>query len=164
MVRGIVLAGGRGRRFGRPKPTVELDGLTLAQRAARVLEPHCSEVVIVGGIDEAGPLGALVEALSGEDDALVLACDLPLAAPVIARLARREGAVVAVDPDGRVQPLCARYPREAFDVARRLLAAGERRVTALPAALDAAHEPATADELLNVNTPEDLDAALRLMR
>ena len=143
---------------------VELDGITLAQRAARALEPHCSEVVIVGGVDDAGPFGALVDALADDADALVLACDLPLAAPVIARLAARQGNVVAVDPDGRVQPLCARYASDAARVGRELLGAGERRVTALPAALEAAREPATAAELLNVNTPADLDAALRLMR
>ena len=37
-VAGLVLAAGAGRRFGRPKALVELDGERLVDRAVRVLE------------------------------------------------------------------------------------------------------------------------------
>ena len=41
-----MLAGGVGRRFGRAKGNVELDGTTLAARAASVLWPLCGSVLV----------------------------------------------------------------------------------------------------------------------
>ena len=43
---GLVLAGGAGRRMGRSKGDLDLDGANLAERAARTLWPLCSSVVI----------------------------------------------------------------------------------------------------------------------
>ncbi|MBM7785404.1 nucleotidyltransferase family protein [Tenggerimyces flavus] len=49
-VTGLVLAAGAGRRFGRPKAAVEIDGERFVDRAVRVLrEGGCSPVVIVSG-------------------------------------------------------------------------------------------------------------------
>jgi nicotine blue oxidoreductase len=47
---GLVLAAGEGRRFGRPKALVEVDGERLVDRAARVLrEGGCDGVYVVAG-------------------------------------------------------------------------------------------------------------------
>lgn len=47
---GLVLAAGAGRRLGRPKALVEIDGELLVDRAARVLaEAGCDPVVVVLG-------------------------------------------------------------------------------------------------------------------
>ena len=55
---GLVLAAGEGRRFGRPKALVEVDGERLVDRAARVLrEGGCDVVYVVAGaapLDVAG--------------------------------------------------------------------------------------------------------------
>ena len=160
---GIVLAGGTGRRMGRPKASIELAGRTLAHRAADMLrEVGCDPVLVVEGGDE-GPLAALLEPCLDldADEVYVLACDLPLAAPVVARLTEKS---IAVDPDGRDQPLCSRWRRA--DVLAYLESAvpgGERRMSALVDALQPTRIEATADELLNVNTPADLDRAALLL-
>lgn len=172
---GLVLAGGRGARFGRPKATVVFDGLTLVERAVAALAPHCGRTLVVGRPDvplpvpsvddRPGPdcaLNALATGLAvlDADEVLVLACDLPGAGPVLQRLVGAPS--VAVDPDGRVQPLCARYSRVVtLAAACRLLAEGERRLLPLldlllPCSVPIPVVPATAVELLNVTFSDDL--------
>jgi len=57
---GVLLAAGAGRRFGRPKALVELDGLTLAARGVRLLRAGgCDPIVVVEG---AAPLRQLLPA------------------------------------------------------------------------------------------------------
>ena len=102
---------------------------------------------------------------SGAAQVVVLACDLPLAAPVVKRLLTLPaGAVIAADESGREQPLCSLWPTAvARAAATGLVAAGERRMSALVDAIDPQLDPATADELLNVNTPEDLERAAAVL-
>ena len=167
---GLVLAGGAGVRFGRPKATVLLDGQTLVERAVAALAPHCRRVVVVGrpevplplpSVDDRPgpdcPLNALATGLAAleADEVLVLACDLPGAGPVLERLVAAPS--VAVDPDGRAQPLCARYPRAAaLAAADSLLAQGTWRLLPLLEILAATAVPAAAAELHNVTFAADL--------
>lgn len=164
------MAGGAGRRFGRPKAILVWEGQTLVERAVAALAPLCGRVVVVGrpevplpvpSIDDRPgpdcPLNALATGLAtvDADEVLVLACDLPAAGPVLARLVVAPS--VAVDPSGRHQPLCARYPRvAALAAADRLLASNDLRLMALTDVLSAALVPATTAELHNVNLPADL--------
>ncbi len=162
----IVLTGGLGRRMGRPKAGVELNGETLLQRAVTIVrDAGCAPIIAAAEGDE-GPLAALAQPLDALDaDAVILlACDLPLAGPAVARLAGLPaGAAVAVDPDGREQPLCSRWPVAVVRAeVLRLVASGERRMSALVDAIDPELVLASAEELLNVNTPEDL-ARVRLL-
>ncbi|HEY3695955.1 molybdenum cofactor guanylyltransferase [Phenylobacterium sp.] len=136
MALGLVLAGGRSRRFGREKAAAELGGLTLLERAHRRLAAVCSQVAVsapAGAAAErlAGSLGApllpdpygaprgpLSGVLAGLDWALgqreelliTLPCDAPLLPDDLeARLLSEIGAApaaVARTPDG-LQPLCA---------------------------------------------------------
>lgn len=167
---GLVLAGGAGTRFGGPKALAVLDGVTLVERALAALEGRCRRVVVVGRAsvplpvpsldDRPGPdcpLNAVATGLAAldADEVLVLACDLPGAGPVLDRLATATS--VAVDPTGRPQPLCARYPRRAaLAAAERLLADGNLRMLALLDQLDPTPVPASAAELHNVTFPADL--------
>ena len=180
----VVLAGGHGRRLGGAgKASVEVGGETLVAAAVEAVRgANCDPVLVVtrpdvrlpplpvpAVTDDPGPAGPLNALLTGlvrlsTDDAVVLACDLPFAGPVVARLAAYPpgSLVVAVDPDGRPQPLCARYPRQrAVDAARAALAAGERRVRVWCEGVGAEilHERAAGEELLNVNTVADLERA-----
>lgn len=157
-------------RFGQPKATVAFEGVTLVERAFAVLAGRCAQVIVVGRPevplpvpsrhDRVGPdcpLNALATGLAalGSDEVLVLACDLPGAGPVLARLVAAPS--VAVDPDGRAQPLCARYHRLAtLAAADQLLAAGTLRLQALLDLLSPTPVPATAAELHNINVPADL--------
>jgi molybdopterin-guanine dinucleotide biosynthesis protein A len=175
----MVLAGGPGRRFGRPKAGVRLGTTTLVERAVATLGARCREVVVVAraGVplpplpvpvvtDRLGPDAPLVAVATGlavlsGDDAVVLACDLPFAAPLLDRmLAAPAGTAVAGTDRGRPQPLCARYPRErALGACERLLAAEALPARGLLEALRAVGVPAEGDELLNVNTEADLARA-----
>jgi molybdopterin-guanine dinucleotide biosynthesis protein A len=181
---GCVLAGGAGRRFGRPKADVRLGGQTLVERAVDALLPRCGRVVVVSrpGVplpplpvpvvfDRPGPDCPLVGVATGlaalaADDALVLGCDLPLAGPLLDALAAAPpGVAVAAMRRGRPQPLCARYPRaRALAACDRLLAAGALPVVGLLDALGATTVEDDGDALLNVNTPEDLARAMRILR
>ena len=165
---GIVLAGGQGRRMGQPKAAIELGGMTLVDRAVGLLRAVGCDPVVVADAGDEGPLAALAEPLRHLDgsEVFVLACDLPLAGPAVARLAELPaGAAIAVDPEGRAQPLCARWPLAVVrETVEQLVAAGERRMSGLVGALAPECMAASADELLNVNTPEDLALAGNLLR
>lgn len=181
MPAGIVLGGGRGTRLGQPKATVVLDGSTLVERAVAMLrDAGCEPVVVVARDDtelppltvevvrdppgDAGPLAALIVALEAvdADEVVVLACDLPNAAPAVARLLQQRGTRVSVDPADRIQPLCAQYVRQpALDAARAAVAAGDLRVTAWCESLAPDRQPATDGELANINTPDDLSDVRR---
>src|SRR5437867_1512729 len=50
-VDGLVLAGGRGRRLGRPKAGLVVARRTLVERAVDILVPRCDRVVVVGRAD-----------------------------------------------------------------------------------------------------------------
>jgi molybdopterin-guanine dinucleotide biosynthesis protein A len=180
---GLVLAGGSGRRLGRPKAGIVIEGSTLVERAVAMLACRCADVVVVSRADVPlppldvrvvldaqgpnGPMNALATGLGAlaAEEVVVLACDLPLAAPMLDRLLAEPAQVASVAFDGvRIQPLCARYPRVAtLQAARTLMAKGVFRMTELAAALDAVTVSAQALELLNVNRTEDLDQITRLL-
>jgi molybdopterin-guanine dinucleotide biosynthesis protein A len=179
-VDGLVLAGGAGRRFGRPKAVVPIGGGTMVERAVALLLSRCTGEVVVACHpsidlpmmpaaivnDRPGPRAALNGIVAGlaeltADDVLLLACDLPAVGPVLDQLLAAGGDhAVAVDESGRRQPLCARYGREAaLAAAERLLDAGELRMTGFLDALGAVVDVRAANgELVNVNTQADLDS------
>ena len=184
---GVVLAGGEGRRFGRPKGEVVLGGGTLADRAARALKPLCGGVIISiakGGANPApghptiedqgprrGPLGGLAAAFAstGKADLLVLACDYPAVGTSFLRslLAAAEGGddlVLPVDDSGRDHPLVALWRRTAEAAVLGALAENAFKVQALFPDLAVRRLPAQVfpnfdlrSVLANVNWPEDLD-------
>jgi CTP:molybdopterin cytidylyltransferase MocA len=58
MIAGIVLAGGRSQRMGRPKETLKVGDETFLEHAVRVLrEGGCEDIVVVLGVDEPELLG-----------------------------------------------------------------------------------------------------------
>lgn len=135
----FILIGGRSRRLGRDKAFVEVDGETLAERAARTIESGLSpsHITFVAAAEDqfdpkvlfelARPMVADLKpgfgSWSGVHAALsysrmewtfVLACDLPFVTPdFLALLAHQTEtdveAVIPRQPDGRLQPLCAFY-------------------------------------------------------
>jgi len=156
---GVVLAGGRGRRLGRPKAEIEFEGTTLAARAAGRVWPLCGSVLI--SVAEAGEnparaypsivdsppagRGPLVGidaafAATGDADLLVLACDYPfVTTELLGRLAATpdgaENLIMMTDFGGRDHPLVALWRREAAPVVRAALAEGRHKVRALLADL-----------------------------
>jgi molybdopterin-guanine dinucleotide biosynthesis protein A len=183
---GAVLAGGRGRRIGGDKATVELDGRPLIAYPVAALAAVLAEVVVVAReetvlpeltgvgavwIEPAGPghpLAGIVHALRAAGGRAVLACaaDLPLVGPELVRLVAESdpGGAPAVVPraGGRLQPLFALYT----PLALAGLATWEADAPATEAVL--ALDPRILDvedeeAFLNVNAPEDLLSASAIL-
>ncbi len=136
--RGYVLAGGRSRRMGRDKAFIPIDGLPMALRVARAMEPFCQRVAIVGKNPALARLGfpwvpdvrasfhPLVGVLSAMRDAptdriLLAPCDLPhISSQQFASLLLHDEPVVADDEDG-LHPLLALLPSSWSDRVALLL-------------------------------------------
>lgn len=151
---GLVLAGGQGARFGKPKGEVEFHGRTLAQCSAEVLWPLCTGVLVsirAGARNPApdlipvedpppagrGPLAGILAGMeaTGDADLLVLACDYPLIdTALLANLVEEEGegdVVMLTDNTGRDHPLVALWRRSSEGALRTALAEKRHKVRAL---------------------------------
>jgi molybdopterin-guanine dinucleotide biosynthesis protein A len=188
-VTAIVLAGGRSSRFGRDKLAEPVAGRTLLQHAIEGVRAFATDVLVVAapaaspdvpaGIRVVhdprpfeGPLAGLRAGLTSADTDVVLvtAGDMPDLAPAVAEallaaLDAPETEAVLLRHDGRSRPLPMALRRQpALAAAAALVAAGERRLGALPEALrhqvieEADWRPLDPDgrTLEDVDTPEDL--------
>jgi molybdenum cofactor guanylyltransferase len=181
-VAGLLLTGGASRRMGTDKALLMVDGRRLADRAASMLAAVCEPVLEVGpGVSGlpavredppgGGPLAALeagsaeLSRLGHEGPVLLLAVDMPFVGTGLLRLlAGRPGPPTAVPlAGGQPQPLCARYGPEALAAVPGLLAAGERSLRALLAAIEvgwideAEWQPVGGpDAFRDLDTPDDL--------
>jgi molybdenum cofactor guanylyltransferase len=145
------LAGGASTRMGRDKALLEIGGVTLVERAARLVKSVSASATIVGiphGIEGlsleairddwtgAGPLGGIATALraSESDWNLVVACDLPyltrewLAFLVGRALKSKADAVLPMNERG-AEPLCAMYHKRCESPIWLALDRGTRKVT-----------------------------------
>lgn len=155
---GAVLAGGRSRRMGFPKSRIIVGGETLLHRQLRLLAlAGASELLIslnsetqelppenlcvrtvIDRLADTGPLGG-IESLLRESQkpwVTILAVDLPkLNLRFIGELLQRVTPTSGVVPvhDGRFEPLCAVYPRNAAAIATHLLDEGRREASGLAA-------------------------------
>jgi molybdopterin-guanine dinucleotide biosynthesis protein A len=181
----VILAGGRGRRIGGSKATVELNGRPLISYPLRAMGTALEDVVVLAKADtplpelpgtavwieshpKHHPLIGIVQALglAGGRGVLVCAADLPFVTPMLIRrlaVADPHGApaVVAVT-EGRMQPLFARYDAQ---VLRMLsVSPGERALREQIAVLGPRLlEVGDPEELFNVNAPEDLLRAAAIL-
>lgn len=184
---GVVLAGGRGRRLGGAKTTVELAGVpllhypVLAMLAAlptvAVLAKPDTPLPPLSGVErweeaepDHHPLVGLLEALrlAGGRPVMVCAGDLPLVTAqlisTIARTPHQGRPAVVARAGGRLQPLLGCYQPEAAE----LLARTRRRadvplIEAVSELEPLVRDVPDPDLLFNVNTPQDLLAAGTLL-
>jgi molybdopterin-guanine dinucleotide biosynthesis protein A len=194
-VEGFILVGGASSRMGTDKSRLVLGGKTFVERAANALGAVATKICVVSAREEdaafglplvhdvyagAGALGGLHAALANcyARRAAVVSCDLPfVTGALFVRLASFAGpasdAVAARQPDGRPQPLCTLYARDAcLSVAERLLGEGELRPRVLLGEVRTRWVvPAELEDLAgserfftNVNTPADYDAAVESRR
>lgn len=137
---GVVLIGGRSRRFGRDKVLSEFRGIPLVDHAVEVLAPLFDEVILVGhrrsGLEQyrvvedirpgCGPLGGIYTALSSTsaEFCFVCAADMPNMNPdFIAHMismADDHDVIMPAWSKGR-EPLHAIYRRTVIPHARSLL-------------------------------------------
>lgn len=174
---GVVLAGGASTRMGRDKALLEIEGETLAVRAARLLGEVCGEVLTAdagrfGGIPDGpgrGPAAGLLGAARAKPgrSLLVLAVDLPFVPmPLLEELASSDADLAVPSWSGGVEPLCALYGPAALAVLEQRVGRGELSLWSLPetpglsvrrlgeAELRRFGDPARM--FLNLNRPEDL--------
>jgi molybdopterin-guanine dinucleotide biosynthesis protein A len=182
---GVVLAGGRGRRLGGAKATVQLAGrpliaYPLAALAAAGLEaivvakrtsalPTSLDVEVVAEPDQpTHPLAGILAALRHADRPLVvLGCDFPFVPPALLRaLADAAEPLVIPAPGGEPQPLVARWSPALLPRLEAALAREEplrRTVAALAPRLlgdaELARLGAPERTFLNVNSDADRRAA-----
>ena len=185
----FILAGGASRRMGTDKSQLRLEQQTFTERIAETLLEITDSVTLVGRDSDDtsfpsvadvypkwGALGGIHAALAAclREWAIIVACDLPfVTAELFLHLAAQRldhDAVVPIQQDGRPQPLAALYRIDpCLQQATGLIEAGRRRPLDL---LDAVKTRRVAfDELrnfaraqsffVNINTPEDYDAAIR---
>lgn len=177
---GVILAGGRGRRMGGSKATVELCGKPLISYPLKAMEAALSEVVVLAKADtelpnlpgatvwiepdpRRHPLVGVMQALAlaGGRTVLICAGDLPFVAPeLLRRLAgedpRGSPAVLAAE-HGQMQPLLGCYQPRAAELLAAASEAADRPVReAVEAIAPLLFEVEDPDELFNVDAPDDL--------
>jgi molybdopterin-guanine dinucleotide biosynthesis protein A len=177
---GVILAGGRGRRIGGSKATVELGGQPLICYPLRAMTAVLDDVVVLAKAEtelpslpgatvwiepdpRRHPLIGLLQALglAGGKPVLVCAADLPfVTSTLLRRLALEDpgGApAVLASERGMMQPLLGCYQPQAAQLLSSALTGLDRplreQIGQIGPRLLEVEEP---EELLNVNAPEDL--------
>jgi molybdopterin-guanine dinucleotide biosynthesis protein A len=185
----IILAGGKSSRMGQPKALVTFDGQPLIAHLVRSLRKVFGEVIIVAAPEQElpelratlvrderpfqGPVGGIYYGLraAGEESAFVTSCDAPfLNLSLIRFLAAQISHVDVVVPywENRFQPLHAVYRTSLAPLLADQLERGElrpvtlfERVRTLRIREDQIRRfDADGLSFLNMNTPEDYQAAL----
>jgi len=189
VIDGLILAGGRSRRFGSDKRLEPFDGVPMAARAYSKLVSVVDGTIYVAtgarhemlpGLERAvaivdvapgrGPLSGLVAALlRSRDGVLVVACDVPnlrrATLERIARAARSTSRPVALRGPRGWEPLVAWYPRSALQTVQLALRSARPAPFLVLERLGALALPVTdASEVINVNTRSDLAAAKAMQR
>lgn len=182
---GLVLAGGRSRRFGSDKAALRVDGDSLLKRTVELLAVEAECVYVSARPDQAddllratysmicdddpglGPAGGLLAAHRRHAEVawLVAACDMPgldgsiLQILVQSRNARRAATAFRSPVDGKVEPLCAIYePATLARLSQRTKVGRGLSPRDLLGDSDVEYvELADPAALTNVNTPTDLE-------
>ena len=189
-ITGVVLAGGQSSRMGRDKATIALEqgeSEDFLSRTAALLAVFCQQVLIAGRahpdyaycLDEVpgqGPMGGIATALASSGRAcLVLSCDLPFMEPtvlerLVAHRARRFAGALATlyrqKDTGHTESLVAVYEYAALPCFQACLRDNKLQVSrAIPLSLQhfLDYAPEEAQPFFNVNTPEDLLVARKLL-
>ncbi len=151
-VTGVVLAGGRSRRFGSNKALADWKGEPMAAAVFNLLKGLFRDNFVVvkkkeafGGVFDSAfplvediyldphPLGGVITALAraSTESVFVCACDMPFVRETLVRsLCARGGEGDAVIPlwEGVPQPLCGLFSRPCLPVFRTKIQEGDRSV------------------------------------
>jgi molybdopterin-guanine dinucleotide biosynthesis protein A len=181
---GFITAGGKSSRMGEDKAWLKLGGRAMIEHVIAAVEPVTESVAIIANTPEyqqlgfpvfadsnaeIGPLEAIRTALFNTltRRVILVGCDLPFVTPdlfkLLLSLPGDHYATVPVGADGKLEPLCAIYCREALSAVTNLIRQRERKVSNLfnrvPTRLVEFEELRALNgaEIFfeNINTPED---------
>jgi molybdenum cofactor guanylyltransferase len=189
-INGLVLAGGKSKRMGRDKSSIQWHGKEQQYYMADLLKPLCNKVYIshrrgqeaqtnkdyktlVDTYTGIGPYGAILSAFRFQPDAawLVVACDLPLLDSNTLKylLANRNLNAMATTfqspHDGLPEPLITIWEPGSQEVLLSFLSNGYTCPRKVLIKSDDVHilQPPDANSLMNVNTPEDYKKAEQII-
>jgi len=191
-ITGVIQAGGRSTRMGgSPKALMELGGRRIIDRVADVMRAVADDVLVVTNTPDLygslglpmvpdvfpdhGSLGGIYSGLcaAAGDATFTVACDMPFLVPEVARLVTERAAeadVVVPRVGARLETLHACYAKSCLAPMERRLRTGrltivglydDVRVLTIDEA-DVARFRAPEIVFMNVNTPEELEAARRV--
>jgi molybdopterin-guanine dinucleotide biosynthesis protein A len=186
---GLVLAGGQSRRMGSDKAALEIDGITLQDRAVNTLKSvvpivyvsvgaaqsddqlRNSHLLIEDRLEDVGPAAGILSAHlhSPESAWLVVACDMPLVnREVFQQLIKlrdpEQDATAWAHPEsGLPEPLCAIYePGTLAAFLEQVTAGGDPGPRAwLTNARTQLLTLSSPDVLAGANTPEELTTLMK---
>ena len=176
----LVLAGGSGRRMGRPKAWLEVGNTTLLRYVVERLAPAFSEVMVSFAEPEqleepvpyrivfdrkrsTGPLAGLEAGLVAARNEVIfaVACDMPYVTQEVAQMAvaAARGCDAAIPRfDGRPEPVCGAYKRTALPFITGALNSGRLKTADIAGELDVTWlEGLDPEAFRSLNTPEDLE-------
>jgi molybdopterin-guanine dinucleotide biosynthesis protein A len=178
-ISGIVLAGGKGLRFGGNKPLAKIGSKTLIEVVVERIEDLFTEVMIVGGslkdvlphlrhfqdIGEWGPLGGIYVGLlhSRTEYNFVLGCDMPFVNRRLVRYMMEEAEgkslVVPISEKGP-EPLHSIYSKRCLPYIEAQIKKGIFKITELFKTMEDIKYIEgvewAEESFFNVNTQEDL--------
>lgn len=183
-MQGIVLAGGKSRRFGQDKALAKVGELTLLEHAIGLLQslalevtiitqaarnysfPHCT--IIEDLIPEKGPLGGLYTACAyyKKTSLLVLTCDMPGLRPAILQTLLQhydpeKEAVVFTRDHQKIQPFPGIYQTSIGTKIRIALSCNKLSMHTLLDQLESTRlsaDPLSSKTFLNINHIRDLES------
>ena len=183
-ITGVILCGGKSRRFGRDKAFATYNGHLFFDRIFQVMSgvfrnivllTHTPEqyqgvsaVVLTDDDADQGPIGGIITALrfvrNRHGEAIfVVACDMPLLSETVIRqlLEADDGsALVAYRQETRIEPLCALYRTCLLPLLESRVSSGIRDLQSLPESGITIRSLLLSENnqhsLSNINTPEDL--------
>ncbi len=192
-ITGVIQAGGKSTRMGgRPKALMELGGRRIIERVADVVRAVADDVLIVtdtpdlyaslglpmvpDAFPDHGSLGGIysgLRAASGEA-AFTVACDMPFLMAEVARLVTRRAAeadAVAPRVGTQLETLHACYAKSCLAPIEARLREGRLKVAGLYGDVrvleiseaEVARYRSPEIVFMNINTPEDLETARRLL-
>lgn len=187
---GLILAGGKSRRFRGEKCYIEIFGKSLIERVVERLSfldelrialrfgqriPERLEIPVSYDSGEFGPLGGILEGLKSMSSEFVFitACDMPMirrdAVELLFSLSTSQDAVLPEWSSGYIEPLHAVYRRESMMRAcEEALREGERRISSaisrLRRVLRVPAESLPEESFFNLNTEEDLEKLINFIK
>jgi len=163
---GFGLAGGKSRRMGRDKATLQFRNRSLLEHMVHLLSTVANPVRVVGHdalldkIPNCGPLGGILTALETSESPmnLMVAVDLPLLSPGLlkwftSRLTRSVHKAVACRV-GNNFPLCIGVHQNALTLAAQIIAEGDLAIHRF--IRDASAEIASESEIQSAGFPDSL--------